>query len=234
MVGYDEIVIESRLKLLGSLLGDKTRSKILIILMDGRARTGGELARYVGVSPSTASEHLAKLVDADMVSVEAHGRHRYFRLAGSEVADLLESLGVSAAPTTSPPLTAPATLAYARTCYDHLAGELAVRIHDQMLNEGHLVEDHRYLHVTESGYQLFEALGADSEAIRIGRRPPARSCLDWIERRHHLAGAAGAGILDAMLENRWLARGQRPRSITVTADGKKAITDFFGLPLSRG
>lgn len=221
--------MDTRLSLIGALLADDTRAGILTILMDGRAHTGGELARYMRVSASTASEHLSKLRDGGLVAVEAQGRHRYFRLSGPQVAQMLEALGASPAP--HPIRTQrPDALAFARSCYDHLAGELAVHIFTQLLSDGHLSDDDHHIRLTESGYELLGSIGADPAGVRDGRRPPARACLDWTERRHHLAGAAGAAILEAMLTNRWMHRGQQPRSLRLTNKGKQAIPHHFGIP----
>jgi DNA-binding transcriptional ArsR family regulator len=219
----------SQLSVIGSLLADDTRAEILTLLMDGRAHTGSELARHTGVAPSTASEHLSKLLDAGMIAVEAQGRHRYFRLASIEVADILETLGATPALTSAPRPRAPAALAYARTCYDHLAGELAVHVYDQLVAQGHLHETDDRLVLTSSGLELLDSIGVDTEALRSGKRPKARRCLDWTERRHHLAGAAGAGLLDALLANRWVAHDRQPRSLRVTSTGNKAITEIFAI-----
>ena len=160
---------------IGSLLADPTRAEILTALMDGRAHTGSELARHVGVAASTTSEHLSKLLDAGMVVVEAQGRHRYFRLAGSGVAQLLETVGAS--PSVSPPPLprAPIAMAYARTCYDHLAGELAVAFYDYLLANGHLLDVDHHLQLSESGLRLLEEIGVEVDSIHTTRRPMARA-----------------------------------------------------------
>jgi DNA-binding transcriptional ArsR family regulator len=219
----------SRLSTIGSLLADDTRADILTVLMDGRAHTGSELARHVGVAPSTTSEHLSKLLDAGLVAVEPQGRHRYFRLASSDIAQLLETLGATPAPTPAPRPSAPAALAFARRCYDHLAGELAVQIYDELVARAHLREGDEQLVLTRSGAELFETIGVDTRSIGSGRRPGARRCLDWTERRHHLAGAAGAALLDALLSNRWVVQGPQPRSLRVTDAGRKALEGAFAL-----
>jgi DNA-binding transcriptional ArsR family regulator len=220
----------SRLSTIGSLLADDTRADILTVLMDGRAHTGSELARHVGVAPSTTSEHLSKLLDAGLVAVEPQGRHRYFRLASSDIAQLLETLGATPSPTPAPRPSVPAALAFARRCYDHLAGELAVQIYDELVARAHLREgDEQRLVLTRSGAELFETIGVDTRSIGSGRRPGARRCLDWTERRHHLAGAAGAALLDALLSNRWVVQGPRPRSLRVTDAGRKALEGAFAL-----
>lgn len=218
----------SRLAEVGSLLADGTRSQILAILMDGRAYTGRELATVVGVAPSTASEHLARLLDAGMVTVAAQGRHRYFALASPEVAELLETIGASPIP--RPPLVrAPAGLAYARTCYDHLAGELAVRIYDRLRAEGDLEGLDHEVRLSETGSARLAAIGADLDALGSTRRPTVRSCLDWTQRRPHLGGVAGAALLAALMDNGWAVRGPRARSLRMTTRGKRALGDHFGI-----
>jgi DNA-binding transcriptional ArsR family regulator len=211
---------------LGSLLADGTRASMLAVLMDGRARSAGELARLVGVAPSTASEHLSRLLDAHFVAVEVQGRHRYYRLAGPDVAHLLETLGAIDVPKTAHPgftSNAPTDLLYARSCYDHLAGRLGVRIYDFLLDSGHLSSDDDHLSLTPSGRAVLEDLGVDVDAAIRATRATARSCLDWTERRHHLAGATGAALFDALLARRWLARGNRARSVRVTTAGQRGL-----------
>jgi len=211
----------------GALLADRTRASLLTVLIDDRARTGGELARLVGVAPSTASEHLSRLLDAGFVTVESQGRHRYFRLAGPDIAELLESLGAVDAPAAAGDAhgsRAPSELLFARSCYDHLAGQLGVRIYDQMLASGHLRLAGGRLNLTPSGEQLLADLGVNVQAMRPTKtRPIVRSCLDWTERRHHLAGAAGAALFHALLTRGWIARGSRPRSIRITNAGQRGL-----------
>lgn len=215
----------SQLAALGNLMSNETRAGILTILMDGRAHTGGELARHLRVSPSTASEHLSKLLDGGMVVVEPQNRHRYFRLANAEIADLLESMDtitVDLGPT--PPPRAPAALTYARTCYDHLAGELAVEIYDHLLASGYIQEVDHNAQLTKSGHTFFEELGI---GLHKTNRPMAKYCLDWTQRRHHLAGTAGSALLDHMLNQGWANRGPQPRSIRISQSGKKAVAQHF-------
>jgi DNA-binding transcriptional ArsR family regulator len=220
----------ARLTRIGALLADETRAQFLTVLMDGRARTGNELARHAAVAPSTASEHLSRLLDGGLIAVEAQGRHRYFRLAGAEVAEMLEALGAVQLPepraTASRP-KAPTDLRFARSCYAHLAGELAVRIYDQLLEHGHLHQADDHLTLTASGEQLLAGVGIDVADVRNAKRPAARRCLDWTEHRHHLAGAAGAALFEALLARRWIARGSRPRAIRITDAGQQAIRATF-------
>lgn len=212
---------------LGSLLADETRAEILSALMSGRAHTGSELSRHVGVAPSTISEHLSKLLDADLIAVEAQGRHRYWRLADAEIAQLLETIGVHAATLADP--KAPAALVHARTCYDHLAGEVAVGIYQQLHSAGHIADDDGHLTVSPAGFELFASVGVDVEAIKSSKRPKARSCLDWTQRRHHLAGAAGKELLIAFHTNGWVKNGDQPRSIRITETGRKQLSTAFNL-----
>jgi DNA-binding transcriptional ArsR family regulator len=225
-------MVTTGLAAFGALIADPTRAEILMALMDGRAHTGAELARHAGVAASTASEHLSKLLDAKMVAVEPQGRHRYWRMASPEMAELLETLGASTPASLPAGPRAPASLAYARTCYDHLAGALAVEIYERLLIGGRLACDDHHVTITAAGFELFAAIGADVNAIIGSRRPRARPCLDWTQRRHHLAGAAGKALLDALLVNNWARRGQRHRSIQITESGRSAITTHFELDCS--
>jgi DNA-binding transcriptional ArsR family regulator len=215
---------------LGALLADETRAEILCALMDGRAHTGSELSRHIGVAPSTISEHLSKLLDADIAAVEAQGRHRYWRLADPSIAEILENLGANATTPDNPKV--PADLAHARTCYDHLAGELAVMIYEQLIAEGHLSDENGQLIIGQTGYDLLDAIGADVEAITTAKRAKARPCLDWTQRRHHLAGAAGKELLKAFTNNNWIKPGNKPRSIRITETGRTEIAETFNLPRS--
>ncbi|MGI8692674.1 MAG: ArsR/SmtB family transcription factor [Geodermatophilaceae bacterium] len=219
-----------QLATLGRLVGNDTRAQLLTVLMGGRAHTGGELARRAGVSPSTASEHLSALLDAGMLTVEAQGRHRYYRLADSDIAELLELMGGSApAPVTGASRSpAPDALTFARSCYDHLAGMLAVRLYDAMAASDLLtVTDHKPV-LTPGGSAVLAEMGIDAAALAHGRRPLTRHCLDWSERRHHLAGAVGAALLESMLGRRWLVAGQQPRALRVTRAGYHGIERTFG------
>jgi DNA-binding transcriptional ArsR family regulator len=217
--------VATELVRIGVLLADRTRAEILTALLDGRAHTGSELARHIGVSASTVSEHLAKLLDAGLVRVEAQGRHRYWRLAGSAVAELLETVGAATATVMPPPPRAPHHLAVARTCYDHLAGALAVAVFDRLVTDGHLVHAGSDLTLTAAGVERLSSLGAH---VAVTSRPLARPCLDWTERTHHLAGDGGRALLDAFFANGWLRRGHRPRSVELTTPGREAFASHFG------
>lgn len=219
---------------LAALLADRTRAGICLALVDGRAWTAGELARHTGVAPSTATEHLDRLRDGGLVVEHRQGRHRYVRLAGPQVADLLEAmvahLGPPAAPATGlRTATAAAALARGRTCYDHLAGRLGVAIADAMTARGLLRGDSGFV-LTESGAAWFaESMGVDPVALRATRRPIVRPCLDWTERRVHLGGAAGAQLCRRMTELAWIKRVGSGRAVRATALGEAALADTLGI-----
>ena len=210
-----------------ALIGEPTRAAMLVGLLDGRALTATELARIADLSAPATSLHLSKLAQGGLVVVRKAGRHRYYRLANGEVAHALEALGViaTAAPHERPPSRAGSALRAARTCYDHLAGVLAIELADR-LERARIVrieDDERY-RVTRAGSGWFaDALGIDVAALTTGRRPLARRCLDWTERRPHLAGALGAAVLEQFLQRRWVARTPGSRALRITTHGAPAI-----------
>jgi DNA-binding transcriptional ArsR family regulator len=222
----------NRLTEVAAALSSPTRASMACALLSGTAHTGRELARHVSVAPSTGSEHLSQLVAAGLVTVEAQGRHRYFRLAGHHVAELLETMMATSsqvAPIATP--TVPSGLAFARSCYDHLAGALGVRLCDRLveLDAIRLTGDAPTL--TDAGRAL---LGGFDISPPPGRgRPAVRTCLDWSQRRHHLGGRLGADLLAMMLERRWLYRNQRRRRELRLADtGRHELQTHFGIELS--
>lgn len=191
-----------------ALIGDPARANILTALMDGRALTITELAGVAGVSIQTASGHIAKLRDAKLIADEKQGRHRYVRLSGGDVAEVLEGLMSLAQRTGSVPVRAgpsDTALRTARVCYDHLAGELGVRLFDGM-RERQLIAGDDGLAVTPKGVQFFAGFGIDLAAFKSSKRPVCRHCLDWSERRYHLGGALGAALLAQLLHRRWATR----------------------------
>ncbi len=207
---------------LGKLLSDHTRIALLDALFDGRAYTVTELARHVGVATSTCSEHLGRLLDGDLVAIEPQGRHRYYRLAGPEAAALLESMFEFGHGTTVRRSSkVPAGMAYARSCYDHLAGTLAVSLTEHLLTTEVLSMADGQAALTDHGRGTFEGLGISTEPVR-GSRPVVRTCLDWSERRPHLAGSVPAGLLTHMLDEGWM---QRPtgRALWLTELGRSEL-----------
>lgn len=213
-----------------ALIGDCARSDILTALMADRALTATELAGIAGVTKQTASTHLAKLVDARLIEVEKQGRHRYFRLAGRDVAQLLESLMGVAFRTGAVRLRSsprePA-LRKARVCYDHLAGELAVAAFEAMMARGWFFGHVDEVSLSDAGWDALAGLGIDVSTLQSARRPACRMCLDWGERRHHLAGSVGAAILRHVIDAGWARRTANSRIVVFDPRGEQAFRDFF-------
>lgn len=213
---------------LAAELGDPSRAQMLTALLGGQALTATELALTADISPSTASSHLARLQRSGLIQLRKQGRHRYFELNGAPVAELLERLlGLSAAqaPTIA---TGPDDLALrrARVCYDHLAGQLGVQLHDGLCAQG-LIHSHAdQCQLTEIGEAQFARWGFVNQR---SRRPLCRACLDWSERRSHLAGQVGQWILDEVLRQGWARRDPLSRSLLFNAAGERAVRQRFGL-----
>jgi DNA-binding transcriptional ArsR family regulator len=221
---------------IAALIGDHARAQMLTSLLSGEALTATELAQEAGVTPQTVSTHLAKLVDARLITVERQGRHRYFRLAGHDVAHALESLMDVAARTGTtrvrPGPREPA-LRRARVCYDHLAGEMGVRVYDALIAAHVLRDDGEGLVLTPKGRAYFAEFGVDVDALARERRPLCRACLDWSMRRHHLAGALGAALLRRIMEQGWARRVRHSRVVAFTPPGERAMHARFAAPSPR-
>jgi DNA-binding transcriptional ArsR family regulator len=207
---------------------------MLLILLDGHARTSTELATLVEVAPSTASAHLNRLRDSKLIRVVVQGRHRYYSLNGPEVAGVIERLGALSRQTTKRFVpTTPELLRTARSCYDHMAGALAVAWHDQFLREGWLIFDARdgtdAYQLTNRGTQRLAQLGIDLNEVRTLRRRFAYPCLDWSERRSHLAGALGAALLRHAVRKKWVVRELDSRALRLTRFGQKSLLQHFGV-----
>lgn len=218
---------------IAALLGDAARADVLTALMTDRALTATELAAIAGVTKQTMSAHLSKLLDAALVAVEQQGRHRYFRLADEDVAGLLESLmGVAYRTGAVRLLSSPRepALRKARICYDHLAGELGVKAYEALLCRGALEVSGEQLRLSESGAQWFKRFGIDTEAAARQRRTFCRPCLDWSERRHHLAGSLGAALLTRVQELEWAARDKHSRVIRFTPPGLRSFQNLLRPP----
>jgi DNA-binding transcriptional ArsR family regulator len=215
------------------LLADGTRAGFCLALLDGRSWTAAELARHAGVAASSATEHLNQLVDGGLLVQERHGRHRYLRLADVKVVELIESLAALAPHRPAPPRSLAAAgrrnaLAQARLCYDHLAGALALSITDAMVGRG-LLGWGNQPELTPAGVTWLARTGI---TVPTGsRRPLVRACLDWTERRPHLAGAVGAALCDHATAAGWIVRVGTTRALTVTDTGRQALHDHLGLPV---
>jgi DNA-binding transcriptional ArsR family regulator len=217
-------------------LASPARSAMVGCLLDGRAMTAGELARAAGVLPSTASEHLAQLVTAGLVTATSQGRHRYFTLASADTAEGLEALARICPPRSPRSLTGSredAALRFARICYDHLAGRLGVAVLDAMLANDWLQSQGSGFAVTDDGHQGFVQLGVDVNAAQSRRRVFARTCLDWTERRQHLAGALGAAVASGLLSQKCLERRERSRGVRVTPEGSEVLSDVLGVQVQQ-
>jgi DNA-binding transcriptional ArsR family regulator len=218
---------------LAALAADETRAACLLALLDGRAWTAGELARHAGVAASTLSEHLGKLVAGGLLAEERQGRHRYVRLADARAAQLVEDLAAQVPPAavrrparTLRESSAGSAMARGRTCYDHLAGRLGIVVTDALTLRGLLRQDTGFA-LTDAGLEWFGAAGIPLDLS--GRRPPARACLDWTERRPHLAGTAGAALCRHALDTGWCERIGSERAVRVTPSGRRALSSLLGI-----
>lgn len=250
--------MENEFGTMAALIGDPMRARILWTLFGGRTYSATELAACVDTSPQNLSMHLAKLIKADLLSVEVLGRHRYYSFSRPEVAYAVESLAgllpqrPDASEKEDPPIRV------CRTCYDHLAGRVGVQLTESLVRQGLIRPDHEngdgrtrgpaisaakgnpdrsggmtghaFL-VTPKGTRFFATMGIDCDALRHQRRGLARACLDWTERRPHLAGSLGAAFLQLMLDRHWLRQMEGTRAVQVTPKGRKAMNEVFGIPL---
>jgi DNA-binding transcriptional ArsR family regulator len=220
---------------IAGLMGDPARAEVLSVLLGGGALSATELAGVARVTKSTMSAHLDKLLRAGLVSVDRQGRHRYFRLSHPDVARAIESLmGVASRTGTLYRRPGPSDpgLRKARVCYDHLAGELSVFLYERLLSRGALVPPPdfgpgRAIVLTNLGEHLFGSLGIDVDSLRSRRRSFCHACLDWSERRHHLAGALGAALLGRITELRWARRAKNARVLVFSAAGEEALRKAF-------
>jgi len=216
--------------LLGSLIGDPARANILTALMSGKALTATELASEAGVTVQTASSHLKKLEDADLLKQRKQGRHRYFALADDEVGHVLEAMmGLAAKRGLTRTRTGPrdAALRKARVCYNHLAGDLGVTLYGNLVTGGYISEHGEDVDLTPKGESLITKLGIDLQTLKQSKRPLCRSCLDWSSRRSHLAGTLGVALLDSFYEQGWAKRIEGSRVVTFTPDGEKNLVGLF-------
>lgn len=216
----------------GALLGDDARAAMLLTLLGGEAVPAGELARRAGVSPSGASAHLRRLREGGLITQERIGRHRYFRLASPELAEALESLARVAPVRPASSLRESETtqaLKRARTCYDHLAGELGVALADALVERKLLTRSDEAFALTRDGAAWLGSLGVDLAVVGRSRRSFARACIDWSERRPHLAGALGAAVCDLFFARVWIRRLPGGRAVAVTEDGRAWLARELGV-----
>ena len=217
--------------LVASLVGDPARANMLTALMSGRALTATELAHEAGVTPQTASSHIAKLQDGGLVATEKQGRHRYHRLTGPDVAVVLEGLmGLAARVGHLRTRTGPKdpALRRARVCYDHLAGDLGVQMFDAMVKQRLVRQDRETVSLSPRGERFVEDFGIDLASIGGARRPLCKTCLDWSARRSHLAGSLGSAMLARMYELKWASREAGSRIVSFTRNGERQFQALFG------
>ncbi|EPJ84042.1 ArsR family transcriptional regulator [Pseudomonas sp. CFII64] len=221
---------DTSLASIAGAIADPARAKMLCSLLDGHARTATELAVVADIGASTASSHFSRLREQGLVELMVQGRHRYYRLANAKVAAALEALLFLAnipAPAFKP--STPSALRYARTCYDHCAGELAVKLHDALLGAKWIEAQGQDYRLTEKGVSSLAALGIDPQALSRQRRRTAYPCMDWSERSPHIGGALGAMLLALMLKRGWVVRHLDSRALRLTPGGLAGLSRSFGL-----
>lgn len=221
---------------IAALIGDTARANILSELMGGQALTAGELARAAGVSAQTTSGHLAKLRDAGLITLEKQqGRHRYFRITSPEIAHVMEALSFAVARGPKryrPPGPKDAAMRFARTCYDHMAGQLGTSLTESLCRQGHIILSDGAGIITEDGRRFFCDFGIDLVPAMASKRPFCRTCRDWSERRPHLAGWLGAAILSRSLGLGWITRSSDSRALQITKTGRFGFSAQFEIALT--
>lgn len=227
--------MESQFKQVASLIGDPTRATIMWTLLDGKAFTATELAIAADTSPQNISMHLTKLVQADLLSVESQGRHKYYKFSRKEIAYAIEAMANL--------IPQPATgknnhfvndlspIKYCRTCYDHLAGKVGVLITDSLLKQKIIIDSNNIFKVSKQGEKWFSNLDIPVDDLKLQRRSFIRPCLDWSERRNHIAGSLAAWLLDKMLSADWVRKVKNSRQIIITAKGEKKLSEYFNLSI---
>jgi len=226
--------VEEKFVRLSGLICEPTRAKMLWNLLDGRAYTASELALVADISATAASNHLSKLLEADIVKVDMQGRHRYYAFANAEVAYVVEALANLADHTSEKKQRQKELngIQYCRTCYDHLAGYVGVQVVEAMEQQDYLKKSDKIYLVSEKGWEWLQQFEMVPTDFKSNRRPLARQCLDWSERRPHLAGQLGAALLHKMQERRWFKKVQFSREMVVTAKGRQELYEMLGIVLS--
>jgi len=229
LVDIMNIGMEPDISSLAALISEPARGRILIALLDGRAFPATDLAQKAGITCQTASSHLAKLTKGRLLQVIPQGRHRYYRIANARVAELLESMARFAPGKETRPLEPKSPIQIARTCYNHLAGSLGVRITEAIVCRGLLREVGRDYQLTKKGAQWFSELGIDTGTLRKSGRVFARQCLDWSERRNHLAGALGSALAEHVFGCGWIERVRESRAVRITELGRRELKRRLGV-----
>lgn len=218
-----------------ALAGEPARAAMLAMLFDGRAMPAGELARAAGISAATASAHLSKLLEGGLIRVRAQGRHRYYEIARPEIAAALEALGAIASPAPIRSLSDSLRmrrLRFARSCYNHLAGELALSIAQALVRAGAIEPEDDGYRLCEGAGEIFSRAGVDTRSIFRDPRAHVRACIDWTERRHHISGPLGAALLQALLDAGVVRRRREARALELTEGGKSFLWRVFGVEVA--
>ncbi|RAJ27255.1 ArsR/SmtB family transcription factor [Pedobacter cryoconitis] len=218
---------------IAGLIGEPARIKMLWAMMDGKAYTATELSIVAGVSPQSASMHLGKMVSADLLKVSNQGRHRYFSYAREEVAYAIEALSnlTPVQKQVTIPVHKDVPFEYCRTCYDHIAGRAGVLINDRLLALEYLTEKNQRYEMTAKGEVFFKDFGIDTDKLFKLKRPFARPCLDWSERRPHLAGSLAMVFLKKMIAEDWMRKIHDSRTLSITSKGQSSIYDLLGVKI---
>jgi DNA-binding transcriptional ArsR family regulator len=226
--------VEDKFVSISALMCEPARAKMLWNLLDGRAYTASELSLVANTSPTSASNHLSKLLEAEIVKVEIQGRHRYYSFSNSEVAYAVEALANLANNNSTKSIKKQPEkngVKYCRTCYDHLAGFIGVKIVETLETKGYLTKSNNIYLVPEKGWEWFQVFNISKDAFNNNRRPITRQCLDWSERRPHLAGQLGAAFLNKMLERKWFKKVEFSRELVITGKGCKELYELLGIAL---
>jgi len=226
--------VEEKFVSIAALICEPTRAKMLWNLLDGRAYTASELSFAADISPTSTSNHLSKLLEAEIIKVDVQGRHRYYSFANSEVAYAIEGLAnIANNSSTNNEKKEPEKngVKYCRTCYDHLAGFVSVKIVEALEAEGYLTKSKNVYLVSEKGWEWFLIFNISKEDLKNKRRLLTRQCLDWSERRPHLAGQLGAEFLNKMIERKWFKKVEFSRELVITLKGRQEIYDLLGIAL---
>lgn len=227
------MVAGDQFALTAGLLCEPARARMMWSLLDGRAYTAGELAISADISPTAASNHLSKLLAASLIKLEIQGRHRYYSFANADVAYVVEAIA-NLSSTGKPPAKRNeqgSPVRFCRTCYDHLAGFVGVAVTEALEQKGVLHKYRGAYRVDETGWNWFAKLDIDKEEVSSSRRLLARQCLDWSERRPHLAGALGAALLEQMMHRNWMRKVAHSRELVITSKGKDQLVKFLGLEI---
>ena len=226
--------VQEKFILVSGLICEPTRAKMLWNLLDGRAYTASELSSIADISATSASNHLARLLEADIVKVEIQGRHRYYSFSNPEVAYVVEALANlvnSDSGNKDKKEIALNGIKFCRTCYDHLAGYVGVKVVEALEQKGYIKKSGTLYTVTTKGWNWFSGLDINKNELENKRRPLTRQCLDWSERRPHLAGQLGATLLEKMLQRKWFRKVQFSRELLVTPTGRKELNELLGISI---